>query len=268
MYFADYHTHSEISPDSSAPLLAMADAAAAAGLSELCVTDHFDLQDDTGNLRTTLDWAPRLEQFRHARDAMAGRLSLRLGLELGSAPVDHAVTDRLLDQPELDFVIGSLHNLTPAGGGRDLYFIDYASPQVCYHTLDDYFTFLETLSALPAYYDVLGHVIYPLRYMCYRDGQEVSLDRYAGQLDGILRRAIQAGRGIELNTWCGRIQPGWKDLLARYRALGGEIITIGSDAHAPENVAKGLSQGCELLREAGFRYYAVYEKRRPRMIKL
>ena len=43
MYLTDYHTHTVLSPDSETPLSAMADAAAAAGLDELCVTDHCDL---------------------------------------------------------------------------------------------------------------------------------------------------------------------------------------------------------------------------------
>ena len=57
MYYADYHTHSRLSPDSDAPLLDMAEAAARAGLSELCITDHYDLVEMDGPPRTQpLDW--------------------------------------------------------------------------------------------------------------------------------------------------------------------------------------------------------------------
>ena len=52
MYYADYHTHSRLSPDSDAPLLDMAEAAARAGLSELCITDHYDLVEMDGTPRT------------------------------------------------------------------------------------------------------------------------------------------------------------------------------------------------------------------------
>ena len=51
MYYADYHTHSRLSPDSDAPLLDMAEAAARAGLSELCITDHYDLVEMDGKYK-------------------------------------------------------------------------------------------------------------------------------------------------------------------------------------------------------------------------
>ena len=43
MYLCDIHSHTRISPDSSAELADMAQAAIGAGLQEFCVTDHFDL---------------------------------------------------------------------------------------------------------------------------------------------------------------------------------------------------------------------------------
>lgn len=48
MYLSDYHTHSRLSFDAHAPLSELAEAAADAGLDELCVTDHFDFLDENG----------------------------------------------------------------------------------------------------------------------------------------------------------------------------------------------------------------------------
>ena len=87
MYYTDYHTHTQLSPDSSAPLSAMAEAAAAAGLSELCVTDHYDLVDIHGAPNgEPLDWAAALEQWEPVRDAFRGRLSLKLGWSWAAPP--------------------------------------------------------------------------------------------------------------------------------------------------------------------------------------
>ena len=58
------------------------------------------------------------------------------------------------------------------------------------------------------------------------------------------------------------------DILAKYRELGGELITIGSDAHVPEKVAGYFDETAGVLRDLGFRYYAVYENRKPRMLSL
>ena len=178
MYYADYHTHSRLSPDSDAPLLDMAEAAARAGLSELCITDHYDLVEMDGTPRTQpLDWPAAVAQWEEVRRRMAGRLILKLGVEFGSPTYDHTAARRTLDQSLLDFVIGSLHNYSPEAGGADFYLGDYTSPEICYAALDDYFAHMARLAPLP-FYDSLGHIIYPLRYMCMRDGQSVSLDRY------------------------------------------------------------------------------------------
>lgn len=264
MYLTDYHTHSLLSPDSSAPLDAMAKAAAEAGLSEFCVTDHYDLVNEQGARNPAYDWTPALRQHNETARRFADRLKLRLGLELGSAIVDPADAAALLDQPELDFVIGSLHNLSLSSGGGDFYFVDYSTPEACHAALDDYFTSMESLAAQPALYDVLGHIIYPLRYM----PNPVPLDRYMERIDEILKTAVSAGRGMELNTYRGKTVEDWRPILSLYRARGGEIITVGSDAHVPASMGGGVPEAYALLSSLGFRYVSVYQRRKPSFIKL
>ena len=172
MYLIDYHTHTRLSPDSEAPLAEMAQAAVRAGLSELCVTDHYDLLELDGTpAAAPCDWAPAVEQLREAQDAFRGRLTLRLGLELGSAPFFPDKAQAAVDRPEVDFVIGSLHNLTPEAGGGDFYFVDYQTPETCYACLDNYFGSMLRLAPMSCC-DALGHIIYPLRYMNLRSGQD------------------------------------------------------------------------------------------------
>ena len=118
---------------------------------------------------------------------------------------------------------------------------------------------MERLVELPDCYDVVGHIIYPLRYM----PETITLDRYWGRIDAILRRVVETGRGIELNTYCGKTIAPWRGVLERYRAHGGERITVGSDAHAPERVGLGVKEAYALLAGCGFRYLSVYEKQPP-----
>ena len=133
MYYIDYHTHTKLSPDGEVPLAAMAEAAVQAGLTELCVTDHYDLVDLEGKPEPNgYDWVPALEQWRETAERYRGRLTIRLGMEFGSANRYPDRARATLDQPELDFVIGSLHNLTPEAGAKDFYFVDYTAPEVCY----------------------------------------------------------------------------------------------------------------------------------------
>lgn len=263
MYLVDYHTHTLCSPDSTARLEDMAQAAHRAGLRELCTTDHCDLQQEDGSPLERWDCSPILAQFEEAElFHYWPDFRLLLGLELGGAHTDPARAEDILSGAPLDFVIGSVHNLSPAAGGRDLFFLDYPTVEVCHQVLDDYFSSLLALAPLPCY-DALGHIIYPLRYMNGRSGHHITLEPWAEQLDAVLRAVIQTGRAIEVNTHAGREVEEWRFVLTRYRALGGELVTIGSDAHAPSNVGKGVAQAMALLRETGFQWVTVYRGRKP-----
>lgn len=264
MYLIDYHTHTSLSPDSESPISAMAQAAVDAGLQELCITDHYDVVDIDGTRTGPFDWAPALAQFLETKEKFQGKLTLKLGLEFGSGHLDGSA---LMAPPaELDFLIGSVHNLSEAAGGRDFYFLKYTAPDFCHQILTDYFSSMAALAACPNY-DSLGHLIYPLRYMI-RDGLDISLDPYQEQIDHILTTVIQAGRGIEVNTYNGRTLEPWMPVLKRYRELGGIYITTGSDAHVPENMGKGIPEATQMLQAAGFSYLTTYEKRKPIQIKL
>ena len=96
----------------------------------------------------------------------------------------------------------------------------------------------------------------------------MTLDPWKDQLDQVLRTVIHTGHAIEVNTHGGREISEWLPILRRYRALGGELVTLGSDAHRPVHVARGLRQAAGLLQEAGFRYVTVYRRRRPEQRRL
>ena len=267
MFLSDYHSHSLVSFDGEFPMSDMAQAAMDAGLNELCITDHCDFLDQDGVPVRTYDWAKALDQFEsaapfHSREGF----SLRLGLELGMPYLDSAAAERICSQPLLDFVLGSVHNLSPERGGTDFYYADYSTAAACREALDDHFASLALLAETD-FYDVLAHIIYPLRYMKPDDGP-VTLEGYEDRLEALLRTAIGRGKGMEVNTWCGRTLADWLPMLKLYRSLGGEIVTVGSDAHAPGNVGKGVPQAFDLLREAGFRYVTVFRRRKPEFIPI
>lgn len=93
------------------------------------------------------------------------------------------------------------------------------------------------------------------------------LDDYWARMEHIFRIAADRGKGIEINTYRGRTIDQWRPVLELYRACGGEIITVGSDAHAPGDVGAGLREACALAADLGFRYFATYTGRRPEFHK-
>ena len=268
MHPVDYHTHTCCSMDSEEALEREVQQAISTGLKELCSTDHCDLLQESGQRLTELDWTPILSQFEQAQSRLGHQISLRLGIELGCPHVDPTCARNILAGAPLDFVIGSVHNQSPALGGIDFYFLKYETQQDCYRALDDYFASMAQVVALPDCYDVLGHIIYPLRYMKGVSGPPISLARYEDTLREIFTAVAQSGHGIEVNTYCGRTLHEWKPVLELYRTCGGEIVTIGSDAHTAQNIGLGAKEAIQLLQETGFSYLATYLRRQTQFVKL
>ena len=80
MYLADYHVHSRVSPDASASMTELAEAAIRLGFQELCFTDHVEpIRFGTTEPRESYDWAPMLAEFRAAQAAVGDRITLRFG---------------------------------------------------------------------------------------------------------------------------------------------------------------------------------------------
>ena len=269
MVLNDLHTHTILSMDGHVPLSEMAAAAVEQDLTTLAVTDHCDLLDSDGKRFLTYDWTDSLAQFAQTEPLFRDKLELLLGIELGSATVspDHSRAIIAGAGEGLDLVIGSVHNFREELGGRDFYFTHFDSLATCHAALEDYLTGMEELVALPDCYDILGHIIYPLRYM-HRDGNDVDiLPRYRDRLAEILKTVIQTGHSIEVNTCRGKNVEDWRDILLLYRDLGGTLVTTGSDAHWPGGVGKGVSEAIALLQACGFTCQTVYRRRQPNLIK-
>ena len=244
----------------------MARAAVDAGLRELCVTDHCDLLNGEGVPMTDFDWPAAREQYRAVKSALGDRLVLRLGIELGSAPYDPAAARAVLKEggDELDFVLGSLHNWIGAQGNIDLYYTSYTGdPALARRAVE---TTLENTWALvtqyPDCYDSLAHVVYPLRYI-HRDGIDLSLSDWEEQVRAIFTEIAKTGHALEVNTHRGRDLEFWPLLLCWFKECGGELVTVGADAHREQDVAKGIPEALAMLSAAGFRQVTTFAGRKP-----
>ena len=192
------------------------------------------------------------------------------GIELGQPNQDLAAAEEALEGRDYDFVIGSIHNIR---GYEDFFYLDYSQLEPGYidHLLTTYWE--EELEVIHwGKFDSLGHLTYPLRYIEGDHGIPVDLTRHREAIDAIFRELIAAGKALEVNTSgyrqkIGRPLPDLP-LVRRYRELGGELITLGSDAHSTQDLGKGIEAGMEMLREAGFRYFAVYEQHKPILLPL
>lgn len=159
MYLSDYHTHCELSFDSPTKVEDMVRAGIAAGLDELCITDHVETFAPGTSEHNSYDFSLRAGVFERADRAADGKITVRCGAELGEAARDFAYAEALLAQlGELDFVIGSQHQLSEKYGYNDLYFMPACSEREAREEIADYLSFvLET--ARWGKFSVLGHLL-------------------------------------------------------------------------------------------------------------
>lgn len=272
-WIADYHMHTHHSPDSRSTIAEMAASARLRGLSEIAVTNHFEFfpsgnAQSSGNdplaltnhgftLENFEDYQEELHQFR---ECYPNAMPVRFGVEAGQPFEDPSYASELMDAFDFDFVLGSIHNL----GHVDLYVADYTKQNLSWFCR----TYLEALYRLAdeCDYDCLAHIDLIKRYAAFR-GLKADLMDYADDLTAVLKRVIERGKGIELNTSgirqdVGEMLPGLS-VLELYKSLGGEMITVGSDAHNPHDVAADLEAGYQLLKQAGFSSVCSFENRKP-----
>ena len=268
-FACDCHNHSNCSPDGDNSVLEMRLRAGELGLWAHTLTDHCECQKFPTRYR------PRVQRAWEEMAAQLPREGEGLprfyrGIELGQPNQDEASAREALAGRDYDFIIGSIHNIR---GFEDFFYLDYSQLEPGYidQLLATYWE--EELEVIRwGEFDSLGHLTYPLRYIEGDHGIPVDLKRHQEAIDQVFRALIQNGKALEVNTSglrqkIGRTLPDLP-LLRRYRELGGELVTLGSDAHSTKDLGRGIDEGMDLLKEAGFRYFALYEQRRPLLLPL
>ena len=273
MITADCHMHSAHSGDSVAPMEEMILKGIDLGLTTMCFTEHNDFdypdsEEGPGSM-FLLNTDSYLYDLIKMREKYGDRIKLLYGVELGlqSSPEIFRKNAVFARSGEFDFIIGSSHLVN----GQDPYYPAFFEGKTEEEAYSSYFQSIYDNIKKFSNFDVYGHLDYVVRYGPNRDN-DYSYSKYKDIFDKILNLLIENGKGIEINT--GGIDKGMKDfhpctdILKRYHELGGEIITVGSDAHKSENVAKHFDRAGQLLKECGFKYYTVFEKRVAEFIKL
>ncbi len=263
----DTHMHSHYSGDSAALPESMIRAAMEKNLDGICFTDHLDYDYKDEPDLFLLDIAAYQSGIRALQERYDGVFPVLWGIEIGLQP--HVAEQNRLAAASwpFDLVIGSSHVVH----GHDPYYGEFFEGRTAGEAYREYFESVLENIRTDADYDVYGHLDYIVRYAPDR-GRSYSYEAFSDIIDEILRALIARSKGLELNT--GNFQYGISQpnpcakILKRYRELGGEILTIGADAHRPEDVAHSFAYVPELLEQTGFRYYTVYEARRPIFRKL
>ena len=254
----DYHIHSRVSFDGHDTGEALARAALDAGLEEICFTDHIDY-DPMGTMG---NMAFDTEQYNAEYDHLSlPGLKIRRGMEFGMTRDNVSQFRKELNRRHFDFVLGSIHFVD----GLDVYMPPFWEGKTVFEA--ERRCLEETLACVKIHtdYDVLAHLTYIGKTMAHPAPRPVPYEEHREIIDEILKTLAENGKGLELNTSgldrCGGFLP-TADYFRRFRELGGEIVTVGSDAHRTDRVGQYSREACELLKDI-FGYVCTFEDRKP-----
>lgn len=270
--FADYHVHTQFSDDSLYPMEQVVQDAIAMKMEEICFTDHVDygVKDDWdcgrpiiwrgGEPAANVDYPAYAAKIEELQAVYGAEIEIKMGLEFGMQRHTIPQYEKLFQRYPFDFIILSVHQIED----KEFWTQDFQQGKSQKEYNERYYE--ELLCLIKSYqnYSVLGHMDLIARY---DENGIYPFKKTEPVISEILKTVIETGKGIELNTSYHRYglkdtTPA-RDILKRYRAMGGEIITIGSDSHKPEHLGAYIKEAGELLKSLGFRYICTYDKMRP-----
>ena len=254
----DYHIHSVVSFDGHDSGLALATAAKEKGLREICFTDHVDFIPQAAVQTMVVD----VKRYSQEYDGLeVPGLKIRKGMEFGLTDGNESLLLQRLSQRHYDFVLGSVHFVN----GLDVYFKEYWEDKIPF---DAQRLFLETtLRQVREHqdFDVLAHLTFLMKSPYNPVRAPLSYDAHREVLDEILLTLAQKGKGLEMNTSGVDRSVGFLptiDFFRRFKELGGEIVTVGSDAHRSERVGQYCPEAAKMLGEI-FGYVCTFQDRKP-----
>ena len=233
----DSHMHTCFSTDSKM----LIDEAVARGQElniGITITEHMDISYP-GPLSFIFDVDQYFSEYKKYRSD-----SVLLGIEIGMRSDCLDENCRLVETYPFDYVIGSVHVVDNV----DIYTPEFYQGR---NKQDVYRQYFDTMLQCVTCYDAihsLGHIDYIARYARFAD-PEVYYSEFKEQIDEILTMLAHKGKALEINTRRLSSKETIEILMPIYKRfyeVGGQFVTIGSDAHRVTEVGRGLVEGLEI----------------------
>jgi len=267
----DYHMHTPRCNHAIGTIAEYAEAALLQGMAEIGMSDHSPMPDGFDEWRmqrSELD--DYLSELSRAREAFAGRLEIRTGLEADYFPGTEEYVREMLESHDWDYVIGSVHYIDSE---PDKWGFDNPDDMTQWQSRDvedaycDYFG-LVAESARSGLFDIIGHPDLIKKF-----GHRPPLDsgRVRDAEEAMLSAVKEANLALEVSSAglrkpAGEIYPHGR-ILARAGELG-IPIAFGSDAHAPGEVGHGMQECLAMIEICGIHEIASFSRRRRTMIPI
>lgn len=278
--YTDYHLHTYYSDDSDYPMEQLVRDAIGKGIDEICFTDHVDygiksdwadpsdryFPEEKARLPVmNVKYAAYHAEITRLRETYQDQIQIREGMEFGIQRHTIGQYRKLFAAYPFDHIILSCHQVED----QEFWTQGFQAGRSQREYNEKYYS--EILKVITGYrdYSVLGHLDLIKRY----DKAGIyPFEKVSDLIAAILKRVIQDGKGIEINTSSVRYGLSeWMpsgNILSLYKELGGEIITFGSDAHNAAQLGAHIPRAMKDLKACGFRYFCTYDKMKPIFHKL
>jgi histidinol-phosphatase (PHP family) len=248
----DAHLHTDLSPDSIVPLELYAAQAFERGIPEIAITDHLDFMPGAPAYEYA-DYGKREMIVRDAAERWAGKVTIRFGVELTyESRYEDAIREHLRSHA-YDYVLGTVHDM-PDGPYDRSRIAGFVAGKTLPEVVAPYFD--EVASAIGSrLFDTIGHLDVCKRWLApwFKAPDFAAIPEV---YEPLLVALVESGMALEVNAsglrhQTGETYPGaW--VVRRFRELGGQRVTTGSDSHLPRCFAFGLEEACEIVAAAGF----------------
>ncbi len=266
MLLLDYHTHTKLCKHATGELNEYIEYAIQLGLNEIGCSEHIPMPDgfDAAHRMSLGEFTGVYTQaFLAAKKKYSDRIDVKWGIEAEYFPGTEKYVGDFIEAHGFDYVIGSVHFLGEWGfdNPTDVWRYDVRDIDDIYR---EYFAALAD-SARSGLFDVVGHCDLVKKF-----GHRPSHDMTPAYRDA-LRAIRKADMCIEINTSGLRkpareLYPG-REILAMAKELG-IPLTLGSDAHQPDDVGRDFDVAYPLLKEFGNGEIATFTKRKRTMVRL
>ncbi|HWQ76133.1 MAG TPA: histidinol-phosphatase HisJ family protein [Syntrophomonas sp.] len=256
MMLVDYHVHALAHGEYKGDrewLSAFVEKACNIGIVEMGFSEHDEFM-------AGLDPAV----FQQVQGDYRQDIKLRLGIEIDYIPGKEAELAHMISQVDYDYTIGSVHfidgwafdhpDYKELFGNRDIDAIYGRYAQILMQMADS------------RLFDIAGHIDL-VKIWGHRPRQRKAADYFRP----VFAKIKQAGMTVEINSAglrkpVGEIYPADELLSILYEM--NIPITLGSDAHHPDQMGAGLAEAREAAIKAGYKNITVFDQRRSSSIPI
>ena len=278
MYF-DSHVHSAASPDSKMPPEEAIAAVKKMGLG-IAFTEHVDYADHiekdpdaTDAPRVIGDFVCDFNVYPKEYEKFRGE-GVMLGLEYGLTQAFLKINKKIAASYDYDFILGAVHGVNGVdiyGASHEKYstepfaesFLsgDEKSIRQC---LREYLSYTKEMIELYGFFDSFAHVDYVARYLP-KVSENFVYENFIQEFDALLKILAEREIALEINTNRFGHESKFAEMemlkiCRQFKALGGWLCTLGSDAHKAHKVGYFIGSAKEIAEASGL--IPVYFKER------